>query len=162
MIDVFPPHQQQQIRMQLSVNLVGVVSQTLVKTKDGKGRVAAFETLVGISSIRSMIREAKTHQITSLLQTGMKHGMMTLDQSLAGLVKKGLVDYESALAAGAEPCGIQMPVRGRRGNRRRGRPRARHPGFHDVPVPPASRPTPGRPRRARSRHRPRRINRYSA
>ena len=96
-IDVFPPHQQQQIRMQLSVNLVGVVSQTLVKTKDGQGRVAAFETLVGVSSVRNMIREAKTHQITSLVQTGMKHGMMTLDQSLSALVKSGQVTYESAL-----------------------------------------------------------------
>jgi twitching motility protein PilT len=95
-IDVFPPHQQPQIRMQLSVNLVGVISQTLVKTKDDKGRVAAFETLVGVSSIRSMIREGKTHQITSMLQTGMKHGMMTLDQSLANLVRKGTVSYESA------------------------------------------------------------------
>ena len=96
-IDVFPPFQQQQIRMQLSVNLVGVVSQTLVRTKDDTGRVAAFETLVGVSSVRSMIREAKTHQITSLLQTGMKQGMITMDQSLANLVKKGLVSHESAL-----------------------------------------------------------------
>lgn len=95
-IDVFPQYQQQQIRMQLSVNLVGVVSQTLVKTKDGKGRVAAFETLVGIPSIRSMIREAKTHQIGSLIQTGQKQGMMMLDQSLANLVKKGAVTLEDA------------------------------------------------------------------
>lgn len=95
-IDVFPQYQQQQIRMQLSVNLVGVVSQTLVKTKDGKGRVAAFETLVGIPSIRSLIREAKTHQIGSLIQTGQKQGMMMLDQSLANLVKKGTVTLEDA------------------------------------------------------------------
>jgi len=111
-IDVFPPHQQQQIRMQLSVNLVGVVSQTLVKTKDGQGRVAAFEVMVGVSSIRSMIREAKTHQITSLLQTGMKHGMMTLDQSLANLVKKGMVDYESALERAQNVAEFKMQCGG--------------------------------------------------
>jgi twitching motility protein PilT len=95
-IDVFPQYQQQQIRMQLSVNLVGVVSQALVKTVDGTDRVAAFETLVGISSVRSLIREAKTYQISSLIQTGMKQGMMTMDQSLANLVKSGLTPYEAA------------------------------------------------------------------
>lgn len=95
-VDVFPQHQQQQIRMQLSVNLVGVVSQSLIKTVDGNARVAAFETLVGISSIRSLIREAKTHQIASLIQTGMKQGMMTMDQSLAHLVQSGTVTYEAA------------------------------------------------------------------
>ncbi|MGO8673603.1 MAG: type IV pilus twitching motility protein PilT [Capsulimonadaceae bacterium] len=95
-IDVFPQHQQQQIRMQISVNLVGVVSQALVKTVDGTRRVAAFETLVGVSSVRSMIREAKTHQIGSLIQTGMKQGMVTMDQSLANLVLSGQVTYEAA------------------------------------------------------------------
>jgi twitching motility protein PilT len=95
-IDVFPQHQQQQIRMQLSVNLVGVVSQTLVKTIDGNSRVAAFETLVGVSSVRSLIREAKTHQISSLIQTGMKQGMITMDQSLANLVNGGVVSFEAA------------------------------------------------------------------
>jgi len=95
-IDVFPQHQQQQIRMQLSVNLVGVVSQTLVKTVDGNSRVAAFETLVGVSSVRSLIREAKTHQIGSLIQTGMKQGMITMDQSLANLVNGGVVSFEAA------------------------------------------------------------------
>ena len=111
--------------MQLSVNLVGVVSQTLVKTKDDKGRVAAFETLVGVSSVRSLIREAKTHQIGSLIQTGMKQGMMTLDQSLAGLVKKGLVTLRERPGAGAERHRVQVPVRRRqpaRRPRRRTRP----------------------------------------
>jgi len=91
-IDVFPMHQQQQVRMQLAVNLIGVISQTLVKRKDGKGRVAAFESLVAIPSIRNLIREAKTFQISSMIQTGARQGMMTLDQYLAQLVKKGLVD----------------------------------------------------------------------
>ena len=97
-IDVFPQYQQQQIRMQLSVNLVGVVSQTLVKTIDGTSRIAAFETLVGVPSVRSLIREGKSHQISSLIQTGMKQGMMTMDQSLSHLVREGLVAFEEGLA----------------------------------------------------------------
>ena len=143
-IDVFPPHQQQQIRMQLSVNLVGVVSQTLVKTKDGEGRMAAFETLAGIASIRSMIRESKTHQITSLLQTGMKHGMMTLDQSLAGLVKKGLVDYESALARAQDVAEFKMQCGGGDPAAAAPAPEGQMPGFHDVSGP-ASKDVPPRP-----------------
>ncbi len=95
-IDVFPMHQQQQVRMQLAVNLVGVISQTLVKRKDGNGRVAAFESLVAIPAIRNLIRESKTFQIGSMVQTGSRHGMMTLDQYLAGLVKKDLVTLEEA------------------------------------------------------------------
>ena len=96
-IDVFPPHQQQQVRMQLSVNLVGVLSQTLVKTADRKGRVAAFETMEAIPAIRNLIREAKTHQIRSIIQTGSKRGMHTLDQHLAQLVVEGRADFQSAL-----------------------------------------------------------------
>ena len=96
-IDVFPTHQQQQVRMQMAVNLVGVISQTLVKRKGGNGRVAAFETLVAISAVKNLIRESKTFQIGSLIQTGQRHGMQSLDQSLATLVKKGVVDYQEAL-----------------------------------------------------------------
>jgi twitching motility protein PilT len=93
-IDVFPTHQQQQIRMQLSVNLLGVVSQILVRRADGRGRVAAFETLVAISSVRNSIRERKTHQVSSVIQTGQQHGMMTLDQSLAQLARSGVISFE--------------------------------------------------------------------
>jgi len=96
-IDVFPPHQQQQVRMQMAVNLVGVISQTLVKLKDGSGRVAAFETLVGISAVKNLIREAKTYQIGSIIQTGQRHGMQSLDQSLANLYTSGVVNYRDAL-----------------------------------------------------------------
>jgi len=96
-IDIFPTHQQQQIRMQLSVNLLGVVSQILIRRADGRGRVAAFETLVAISSVRNSIRERKTHQIASVIQTGAQHGMMTLDQSLAHLVRSGVVQYQEGL-----------------------------------------------------------------
>lgn len=95
-VDVFPIHQQQQVRMQLSVNLVGVISQTLVKRSDARGRVAAFETLVATSAVRNLIRENKTYQIGSMIQTGARAKMQTLDQSLANLVEKGIVAIEEA------------------------------------------------------------------
>jgi twitching motility protein PilT len=95
-IDVFPPHQQQQVRMQLSVNIVGVLSQALIKTRDKQGRVAAFEIMEAIPAVRNLIREGKTHQIHSTIQTGQRRGMMTLDQSLVELVARGLADFESA------------------------------------------------------------------
>lgn len=98
MIDVFPTFQQQQVRMQLAVNLIGVISQTLVKKADGKGRVAAFETLVAIPSVRNLIREAKTHQIGSMIQTGARQGMVSLDQSLANLVKAKQITTEDGLS----------------------------------------------------------------
>ncbi len=95
-IDVFPMHQQQQVRMQLSVNLVGVISQTLIKRADGRGRTAAYETLNAVGAIRNLIRENKTYQISSIVQTGMKLGMQTLDQSLANLVRDHIVTPEEA------------------------------------------------------------------
>jgi twitching motility protein PilT len=96
-IDGFPTHQQQQVRMQMSSNLLGVISQTLVKRKDGRGRVAAYEILVAIPAVRNLIREAKTHQIGSIMQTGHRHGMQTLDQALANLVAQDVVSYEDAV-----------------------------------------------------------------
>ena len=95
-IDVFPTHQQQQVRMQLSVNLVGVLSQVLVKTKNLDGRVAAFESMEALPSIRNQIREGKTHQIASTIQTGSRYGMYSLNQSLANLVIQGIADEEDA------------------------------------------------------------------
>jgi twitching motility protein PilT len=96
-IDVFPPHQQQQVRTQLAGAIQGVVCQQLVKTADGKGRVVATEVLVATPAIRNLIREGKTHQIYSAMQAGAKHGMATMDQHLAELVKKGTVTYDAAL-----------------------------------------------------------------
>ncbi|MCU0278741.1 MAG: type IV pilus twitching motility protein PilT [Candidatus Nanopelagicales bacterium] len=93
-IDVFPPHQQQQIRQQLAGTLQGVVCQTLCKTADGRGRVAAAEVLVATSAIRNLIREGKTHQIYSAMQAGAKFGMQTMDQSLAELVRRNRITYE--------------------------------------------------------------------
>ena len=96
-IDVFPPSQQQQVRVQLAGALQGVVCQQLLKTVDGKGRVVATEVLVATPAIRNLIREGKTHQIYSAMQAGAKHGMATMDQHLAELVKKGKVSYDQAL-----------------------------------------------------------------
>ena len=96
-IDVFPPHQQQQVRVQLAGAIQGVVCQTLCKTADGRGRVVATEVLVATPAIRNLIREGKTHQIYSAMQAGAKHGMHTMDQHLADLVMKGRITYEMGL-----------------------------------------------------------------
>ncbi|MCU0315782.1 MAG: type IV pilus twitching motility protein PilT [Fimbriimonadaceae bacterium] len=103
-VDVFPQHQQQQIRMQLSVNLLGVISQTLVKRKDGRGRIAAYEVLNATSAVRNLIRENKTYQIGSIIQTGSKQKMQTLDQSLAKLVESGFVDIQEARSKAKDPA----------------------------------------------------------
>jgi len=110
-IDVFPTHQQQQIRMQLSVNLLGVVSQILVRRADGRGRVAAFETLVAISAVRNSIRERKTHQIASVIQTGSQHGMMSLDQSLSHLARSGVITFEEGEGKSKDKVEYQQLVR---------------------------------------------------
>jgi twitching motility protein PilT len=96
-IDVFPPHQQQQVRVQLAGALQGVVCQTLCRSADGKGRVVATEVMVATPAIRNLIREGKTHQVYSAMQAGMQHGMHTLDQHLAELVRSGRVSYEHGL-----------------------------------------------------------------
>lgn len=96
-VDVFPPHQQQQIRIQLSTILQGIVSQQLVPSVDGK-RVAALETMVITPAIQNLIREGKSHQIESAIQTGSKHGMKTMDMSLAELYRKGIITADTALS----------------------------------------------------------------
>jgi twitching motility protein PilT len=96
-IDVFPPHQQEQIRIQLAGALQGVVCQNLLKTADGAGRTVATEVMMATSAIRNLIREGKTHQIYSSIQAGAQHGMVAMDQSLAALVKTGKVTYDEAL-----------------------------------------------------------------
>jgi twitching motility protein PilT len=96
-IDVFPPTQQEQIRIQLASSLVGVVTQQLVPTEDGQGRHVAAEVLVCTPAIQNLIRGAKTHQIYSLMQTGAQYGMQTMDQSLAHLVRTRAVSEGVAL-----------------------------------------------------------------
>jgi twitching motility protein PilT len=95
-IDVFPSHQQSQIRTQLANALQGVITQTLLPRRDGKGRVVACEILVPTPGVRNLIREGKNHQIYSAMQTGGKFGMQTMDAALVELVRKGLVSREEA------------------------------------------------------------------
>jgi len=95
-IDVFPPFQQQQVRVQLAVTLQGVVTQQLLPTADGKGRAAAAEIMIATPAIQNLIREAKIHQIYSSMQAGAKHGMHTMDQHLTELVRAGRITYETA------------------------------------------------------------------
>jgi twitching motility protein PilT len=95
-IDVFPPHQQQQIRAQLSESIRGVIAQTLVKTCDGSGRAAALEVMVATAAVRNLIREGKTFQLPSVIQTGTKEGMQTIEMSLCDLVRAGRVSVEEA------------------------------------------------------------------
>ncbi|HEV2283860.1 MAG TPA: type IV pilus twitching motility protein PilT [bacterium] len=95
-IDVFPPHQQEQIRVQLSEALLGVLAQTLIPRVDGRGRVAAIELLIATPAIRNLIREGKTFQIPSMIETGAKEGMTSLDQSLRDLLRRGLISPEDA------------------------------------------------------------------
>jgi twitching motility protein PilT len=95
-IDVFPASQQGQIRAQLSVALQGIMTQTLLPTADGAGRCVAVEVLVPTPAVRNLIREAKSHQIYSVLQTGGSHGMQTMDASLAQLVRAGKITRQLA------------------------------------------------------------------
>ncbi len=90
-IDVFPAEEKEMIRAMLSESLQAVISQTLCKTKDGQGRVAAHEIMLGTSAIRNLIREAKVAQMYSAIQTGNSFGMQTLDQNLADLVKRNII-----------------------------------------------------------------------
>ena len=91
-IDVFPPHQQQQIRVQLAGVIEAVVSQQILPKADGTGRVAAFEIMIANSAIRNLIREGKTHQMQTVIQTGSQQGMQTMDASLIGLYKRRVID----------------------------------------------------------------------
>ncbi|MBL8693477.1 MAG: type IV pilus twitching motility protein PilT [Planctomycetes bacterium] len=113
-IDVFPHEAQQQIRMQLSTTVAGVISQTLVP-KVGGGRIAIHEILTGADGVRACIREGKTHMLLNQLQTGSSQGMITLEQSMAEAVKKGQISFEAGLARVNSPslfcqlCGKDAP-----------------------------------------------------
>jgi twitching motility protein PilT len=103
-IDVFPPQQQQQIRIMLADTILGVVSQRLVKKADGLGRTAAYELLTRGSSLPNLIREAKTHQIPTAIQTGRKFGMQLLDSHLKELIDKGVITADEAIRVATEPA----------------------------------------------------------
>ncbi|GAK55278.1 twitching motility protein PilT [Candidatus Vecturithrix granuli] len=95
-IDVFPTTQQAQVRTQLSESLSGVIAQQLLKRMDGKGRVAAVEILVGVPALGHLIRDGKTYQIPSIIQTGRREGMQTMDQAIVDLLKQGAISPEEA------------------------------------------------------------------
>lgn len=97
-IDVFPPYQQQQVKVQLSSVLEAVISQQLVEKRDGSGRTAALEVMVSTPGIQNLVREGKTHQIESAVQTGSKYGMKTMDMALADLYKRGEISSEAAIS----------------------------------------------------------------
>ena len=101
-IEVFPVNQQQQIRNTLADGIRAVVAQTLFKRRDIKGRVAAAEIMIGTPAIRNLIREAKTFQIPSMIQTGAKYGMVTLDDSIMELLKKKIISSDDAYAKAEE------------------------------------------------------------
>jgi twitching motility protein PilT len=111
-IDVFPPQQQQQIRVMFAEAIAAVISQILFKKKDGQGRIAALEIMIATPAIRNLIREAKTHQISSIIQTSQKFGMQNMDQTLKTLVMNGRIDGKEAkmYASNAESFDEHMPV----------------------------------------------------
>jgi twitching motility protein PilT len=102
-IDVFPPHQQQQVRIQLSTALEGVIYQLLVPRSNGSGRVAVVEVMLASPAIRNLIREGKTYQMMNAMQTGNHYGMQTLNQSLAELCHNKTITREQALARSSDP-----------------------------------------------------------
>ncbi len=113
-IDVFPPHQQQQVRAKLSFVLQGVISQQLIPRLGAPGRVMALEVMLPNPAIRNLIREDKVHQIYSSMQVGQdKHGMQTLNQSLFSLYARRIISLEEAMGRSLEPDELRMMVEGR-------------------------------------------------
>jgi twitching motility protein PilT len=102
-IDVFPAEQQNNVRAQFAESIQAIVSQVLLKRKDGRGRVPAVEIMIGTPAIRNLIREGKVAQIPSIIQTGQKYGMLTLDQSLKELVSRNAVDRNECLYLATNP-----------------------------------------------------------
>ncbi len=111
-IDMYPAQQQQQVRIQLSMTLQGVLSHTLLPKKDGRGRVLALEIMIATPAIRSLIREGKTHMINAQIQTGAEFGMQTLDQALKRLYADGLISYETAMEVAKNPDELSRMLRG--------------------------------------------------
>ncbi len=109
-IDVFPPHQQQQIRIQLSNVLEAVISQQLIPTADGKGRVAAFEVMHANHAVRNLIREGKSHQLMSVIQTNRKMGMITMDEALTQLYYSGRIAKDSAIEFAQDVEGMEIKL----------------------------------------------------
>ena len=109
-IDVFPPHQQQQIRVQFANVLEAVISQQLIPTADGRGRVAAFEVLHANHAVRNLIREGKSHQLASVMQTNRKLGMITMDDAIIQLYYEGKIEREMAVQFAQDPDGMETKI----------------------------------------------------
>jgi twitching motility protein PilT len=110
-VDIFPAHQQGQIRVQLSFVLEGILCQSLLPRATGKGRALAMEIMVPNSAIRNLIREDKVHQIYGMMQAGQsKHGMQTFNQSLAALYFKRMISLQTALARSSYPDELQEMI----------------------------------------------------
>lgn len=106
-IDVFPPHQQNQVRMQLSLTLMGVVSQQLIPRSDGSGLVLAAEVLIVNQAVRNIIRKGSTQEITSMIEIGAKYGMQTMDMALKNLFRENVISYENAMARAVNPENLE-------------------------------------------------------
>ncbi len=109
-IDVFPPHQQQQIRVQLANTLEAVISQQLIPTLDGKKRVAAFEVLHSNNAVKNLIREGKSHQIATVMQTNRKQGMMVMDEAIIQLFYDGIISKDMAIQFAVDPDAMMKRV----------------------------------------------------
>ena len=103
LVDVFPAGEKEMVRSMLSESLRAVISQTLLKTKDGSGRVAAHEIMLSTPAVRNLIRENKIAQIGSVMQTGQQHGMQTLDQCLQNLVRRNQISIDMARSKASNP-----------------------------------------------------------
>jgi twitching motility protein PilT len=110
-VDVFPSRQQQQVRIQLAGTLQGVVCQQLLPNADETGRVLVCEVLVPTGAIRNLIREAKTHQLGSAMQTGRQFGMITMDEALADKYSSGGISYETAIAQALDPVLLRTRIK---------------------------------------------------
>jgi len=106
-IDMFPPGQQSQIRLQVSQSIEGILSQALLPRLSGKGRVGAFEIMLANAAVRNLIRDGRTYELPNVIQLNNKDGMLTLDQSLADLVKRNMVSKEEALSKSSNPERLQ-------------------------------------------------------
>lgn len=109
-IDVFPPHQQQQIRVQFANVLEAVISQQLIPTADGKGRTAAFEVLHANHAVRNLIREGKSHQLVSVMQTNRRLGMITMDDAILQIYYDGKISREQAVQFATDPDGMDRKI----------------------------------------------------
>ena len=111
-VDVFPAHQQAQVRTQLAMTLAGVIAQRLVLRADGTGRLPACEVMIGTPAVRNLIREGRTPQMISAMQTGREHGMQTLDQALRDLYRSQAITLDEALAHTTDPDNLRRLLGG--------------------------------------------------